>query len=65
VIRFEVYRSQSLDRKQVWRWRARARNGRIIADSAEGYSTRRGAVRGLGVLIGGAPRLSEFEIVSS
>lgn len=26
--------------RQPWRWRLVARNGRIIADSAEGYSTR-------------------------
>jgi uncharacterized protein YegP (UPF0339 family) len=25
------------DRSREWRWRYRARNGRIIADSAEGY----------------------------
>jgi uncharacterized protein YegP (UPF0339 family) len=34
-MRFTVYR----DAKREWRWRLRARNGRIIADSAEGYKT--------------------------
>lgn len=31
----EVYK----DRRAEWRWRARARNGRIVADGGEGYST--------------------------
>ena len=29
------------DNKDEWRWRLKASNGRIIADSAEGYSTER------------------------
>lgn len=37
----EVYR----DSAGHWRWRARARNGRIIADGAEGYASRRNALR--------------------
>ena len=28
------------DRKGEWRWRAKARNGKILADSAEGYKRR-------------------------
>jgi hypothetical protein len=35
-IRVGVYR----DAKGQWRWRARARNNRIVADSAEGYHNR-------------------------
>ena len=34
---FELYR----DRKKEVRWRLRARNGKVIADSAEGYKTKR------------------------
>ncbi len=34
---FEIYRDTGGD----WRWRLRARNGRIVADSAEGYASRR------------------------
>jgi uncharacterized protein YegP (UPF0339 family) len=30
---FQLYR----DRSNEWRWRLKAQNGRIIADSAEGY----------------------------
>jgi uncharacterized protein YegP (UPF0339 family) len=33
---FEVYR----DNAGFWRWRLRASNGRIVADSAEGYVNR-------------------------
>ena len=39
--RVEVYQ----DKSGSWRWRLHARNNRIIADSAEGYVERRGAVR--------------------
>ncbi len=31
--------------KDGWRWQARARNGRILANSAEGYTKRKHAVR--------------------
>jgi len=33
---FEFYR----DRAKEWRWRLRASNGRIVADSGEGYKRR-------------------------
>ncbi len=36
---FEIYK----DAKGDWRWRLRARNGRIVADSAEGYASKRNA----------------------
>jgi len=39
--RFEIYR----DRRKEWRWRLKAANGRIIADSGEGYSRREHARR--------------------
>jgi uncharacterized protein YegP (UPF0339 family) len=38
---FELY----LDHAREYRWRLKARNGRIIADSGEGYSTKRNARR--------------------
>lgn len=31
------------DRKGEWRWRLTSRNGKIIADSGEGYVTKRNA----------------------
>lgn len=38
---FEIYK----DKGGEWRWRLRARNGRIVADSAEGYASKRNATR--------------------
>ena len=35
-MRFRIYR----DVQRFWRWRLLARNGRTIADSAEGYVNR-------------------------
>jgi len=39
-MRFQVY----CDKKHEWRWRFRARNGRIIADSGEGYCRKAGCL---------------------
>jgi uncharacterized protein len=36
VTKFQIYK----DRKGEYRWRLRARNGEIIADSNEGYSSK-------------------------
>ncbi|WEL18390.1 MULTISPECIES: HVO_2922 family protein [unclassified Halorhabdus] len=41
--RFELF----LDRAEEWRWRLVASNGEIIADSAEGYTSKQGAKRGI------------------
>lgn len=38
---FETYR----DAAGMWRWRLRAANGRIVADSAEAYASRRNIKR--------------------
>lgn len=35
------------DAKGEWRWHLRARNGRIVACSGEGYKRQRDCVRGL------------------
>lgn len=40
---FEVF----MDRGGQWRWRLRHRNGNILADSGEGYSSRSAAREGL------------------
>lgn len=45
----EVYRDVGGD----WRWRARGRNGRIVADSAEGYTRRARALGGFVALARG------------
>lgn len=41
ALRITVYR----DAKGEYRWRAKSRNGRIVADCAEGYKTRAGAMK--------------------
>ena len=41
-MKFEIYR----DARREFRWRLKAANGRIIADSSEGYDSREGARRG-------------------
>ena len=41
--RFELFRGKN----DEWRWRLRHRNGRIVADGAQGYSSRQKAVEGM------------------
>lgn len=41
--KFVIYEDAAYD----WRWRLVAANGRIIADSAEGYVTRSGVIRAI------------------
>ena len=38
-----------------WRWRYTASNGRVLADSGQGYSRRVDAVRGACRVVAGAP----------
>lgn len=40
---FELY----VDAADEWRWRLRHRNGNIIADSGEGYTTKANARKGI------------------
>ncbi len=40
---YEVYR----DRSSQWRWRLKAVNGRIIADSGEGYINKTDCLSGI------------------
>lgn len=35
----------SQDQRELWRWRIVASNGRIVADSGEGYATKQNAER--------------------
>jgi uncharacterized protein YegP (UPF0339 family) len=46
--RLQVYE----DGQGEWRWRVRAGNNRIVADSAEGYVNRHGAMRAAEALLG-------------
>ena len=45
-MRFELYR----DAKGEWRWRLRARNGEIVAESGEGYVRREDCEHGIGLV---------------
>ena len=40
------------DRAGEYRWHVRARNGRIVADSGEGYKTPAGCLKGFRSLVG-------------
>ncbi|ULQ45926.1 DUF1508 domain-containing protein [Flagellatimonas centrodinii] len=50
LAKFEHYQ----DRRKQHRWRLRAPNGRIIADSAEGYTTKRRCLGGIESVIDSA-----------
>lgn len=41
MTRLEVYKTRSLRRSQRWAWRLVASNGRIIATSGEGYTSKK------------------------
>lgn len=44
---FELYR-----KTYEWRWRLKAANGRIIADSGEGYANKADALHAIGLVQG-------------
>ena len=48
---FEIYR----DAKNEWRWRLKASNGEVIADSAEGYKNRKDCEHGISLVKAEAP----------
>jgi uncharacterized protein YegP (UPF0339 family) len=47
-LRAELYR----DAKGEWRWRVHAANGRIVADSGEGYKRKDDCAHGLRLVTG-------------
>lgn len=47
-MKFHVYK----DYKGEWRWRLKAANGKIVADSAEGYSSKQGCQHGVELVKG-------------
>lgn len=49
-MRFELYR----DHAGEWRWRLRASNGNVVADSAEGYARREDCEHGISTVKGSA-----------
>jgi uncharacterized protein YegP (UPF0339 family) len=50
TMRFELYR----DAAGEWRWRLRATNGNVVADSAEGYGRREDCEHGIALVKGSA-----------
>jgi len=45
-MRFELYR----DSAGEWRWRLRARNGEVVAESGEGYKRREDCEHGINLV---------------
>ncbi|MDP4024422.1 DUF1508 domain-containing protein [Methylobacterium sp. NEAU 140] len=45
-MRFELYR----DAGGQWRWRLRARNGEVVAESGEGYARREDCEHGIALV---------------
>ena len=59
--RFELFE----DRSGEWRWRLRHRNGNVIADSGEGYSSRSNAQQGLNSVRRNAPGAAQLQLESA
>ncbi|MGX7896909.1 YegP family protein [Tsuneonella sp. HG222] len=56
---FEIYRARrGLLLRPQWCWRLRARNGRIVATSGEGYNNRGDAVAMINAIRAEAPSAS-------
>tara|TARA_Y100000310_G_scaffold307154_1_gene349005 strand:- start:453 stop:644 length:192 start_codon:yes stop_codon:yes gene_type:complete len=45
-MKVEIYK----DKKKLWRWRAKSSNGRIIADSDQGYTQKHNLINALDIL---------------
>lgn len=50
-MKFEVYRGLN-----QWRWRLRARNGKIVATSGESYKRRADALKGVRAVVSAWPK---------
>jgi uncharacterized protein YegP (UPF0339 family) len=60
-MRFEIYQSSTSQLSQVWRWRLVSSNGRIIADSAEGYARKADCEHGIELVKGAGASTPVFE----
>lgn len=58
-MRFVVYQ----DTAGEWRWRLVARNGRVVADGAEGYASHRNAMRAIIRLVKAAAAMPDDLVV--
>lgn len=47
-MKFHIYK----DHKDEWRWRLKSANGKIIADSGEGYSSKQACQHGISLVKG-------------
>jgi uncharacterized protein YegP (UPF0339 family) len=47
-MKFHVYK----DHKGEWRWRLKAANSKIVADSSEGYSSKQACLSGINLVKG-------------
>lgn len=52
-MKFHIYR----DARGEWRWRLKARNGRIVADSGEGYVRKAGAINAAAAVMHGIDQM--------
>lgn len=57
---FEVFQDNAAE----WRWRLVASNGKIIADSGEGYQSKQGVKRGIESVKKSVPR-AEVEMLEN
>ena len=55
--KFHIYQDDEGD----WRWRLKSANGRIIADGAEGYTSKAGARRAVDTVINTVLAIVYFE----
>jgi uncharacterized protein YegP (UPF0339 family) len=56
-MKFEIYRQKN----RQWRWRLRARNGKIIADSGESYKRVSDCLRGINMVRLGTDLMTPIE----
>ena len=58
MAKFQIYK----DNAGQWRWRFKADNGRIVADSAEGYATKQNCTDGIDIVKKQAPAATAEEL---
>lgn len=58
MAKFEIFK----DKKGEFRWRLRAVNGKIIADSGEGYTTKTNCKKGIASVQKNAPKAEIIDV---
>jgi len=59
MMHFQIYR----DAASLWRWRLRAANNEIVADSAEGYASKRNVMRAVNKLVAQMLNVAEIPVI--